>query len=114
MEQEHYFIVKTARRLLVLDWHKIDYITAEGNYIRIHCGQQTHLIRESLRNVAKRLKNPPFIRISRSTIVNSHCIREIRNRRATSLEVTLTDNQVCYWSQSYRPTLNALLESMSG
>lgn len=103
-------IVKNSGRFLFLDWNRIDFIQAEGNYVRIHCADHTtHLIRETLGDISNRLGNPPFVRISRSTIINIHCIRELRNRRSQSIEVLLTNNKTCYWSRSYKPSLNALL-----
>ncbi len=113
MTNKDILIVKSSGRFLFLDWKKIAFISAEGNYVRIHYGDSNYLIRETLRDISARLANPPFVRISRSAVINIECIRELRNRHSQSAEVILTNNQVCYWSRSYRNELDTLLEQMT-
>ncbi len=113
MDSNSILIIKTEGRFLFLDWNKIDYISAESNYVRIHSGEKSYLVRETLRDICNRLANPPFMRISRSTIINVNCIKELRNRRSLSIEVVMNNNRICYWSRSYRPNLDNLLERMS-
>lgn len=102
-------IIRSKGKVLFLDWSKISLITSESNYVLIHCKSEVHRVRETLQDIGKRLGNPPFIRISRSAIVNIHYVKELHSRRSLSAEVVLTNNKICYWSRSYRSALEALI-----
>jgi two-component system, LytTR family, response regulator len=56
----------------------IDWIEAEGNYVRIHIGKHAHEFRETLTELEQKLCPDNFLRIHRSTIVNADRIREIQ------------------------------------
>jgi len=56
----------------------IDWIEAEGNYARLHVGNQEHEFRETLANLEEKLNPAEFLRIHRSTIVNIQRIKEIQ------------------------------------
>lgn len=113
MGVEKMLIVKTKRRILFLEWDDISLICAESNYVRIYCGAEFYRVRETLMEISRRLANPPFIRISRSTIVNIRYVRELRSRHALSAEVIMDNNQVCHWSRSYRSELDTLIDRLS-
>ena len=61
-------------RILFIPTKDIDWIEAEGNYVRLHVGSREHEIRESLSVLESKLSSDDFLRIHRSTIVNSHRI----------------------------------------
>lgn len=113
MENRNVLVIKSKGRMLFLDWNRIYMITADSNYVRIHCKSEIHRIRETLLEIGKRLSNPPFLRISRSTIINIHNIRELRNRHSLSAEVIMGNNAICYWSRSYRSDLDAMIGYLS-
>lgn len=56
----------------------IDWIEAEGNYVRLHVGNREHELRETLAGLEDKLKPSEFLRIHRSTIVNIQRIKEIQ------------------------------------
>jgi two-component system LytT family response regulator len=57
---------------------EIDWIEAEGNYVRLHVGDRDYEFRETLAAVEERLNPSEFLRIHRSTIVNIYRIKEIQ------------------------------------
>jgi two-component system LytT family response regulator len=57
---------------------EVDWLEADGKYVRLHAGGRTHLIRGSLAATAERLDPAHFVRIHRSTIVNVARIREVQ------------------------------------
>jgi two-component system LytT family response regulator len=65
-------------RILFVETKEIDWIEANGNYARLHVGQRTHEIRETLSSLERKLSPRDFLRIHRSTIVNVHLIKEIQ------------------------------------
>ena len=61
-------VVKSSGRVFFVKVDDIDWIEAEGNYVRLHVGSTSHLIRSTLRGMAGQLDPSTFIRIHRSTI----------------------------------------------
>jgi two-component system, LytTR family, response regulator len=48
----------------------VDYVEADGHYMKIHVGNCRYITRDSLRKLARSLEPYGFVRISRSVIVN--------------------------------------------
>jgi two-component system, LytTR family, response regulator len=71
-------VVKTNGKVMFLRAEEIDWIEAAGNYVRLHVGTESHLFRESMKNMETRLDNELFVRIHRSAIVNVDRIRELQ------------------------------------
>ena len=65
-------------RLLFVATKDIDWIEAEGNYVRLHVGNRGYEFRETLAALEEKLNPSEFLRIHRSTIVNIHRIKEIQ------------------------------------
>jgi two-component system, LytTR family, response regulator len=57
---------------------EIDWVEAEGNYVRLHVGATSHLLRETMKGMEAKLDSSRFIRIHRSTIVNTDRIKELQ------------------------------------
>ncbi len=71
-------VVKSSGRVFFVKVDDIDWIEAEGNYVRLHVGSQSHLLRETMKGMEAVLDQSQFIRIHRSTIVNADRIRELQ------------------------------------
>jgi len=71
-------VVKSSGRVFFVKVDDIDWIEAEGNYVRLHMGPQSHLLRETMKGMESVLDTSQFIRIHRSTIVNADRIRELQ------------------------------------
>ena len=71
------FVVKGRDRMTLVPTSEVDWIEAEGKYVRLHCGSAKHLIRESIAEVESRLGAEEFARIHRRTIVNLRKVKEI-------------------------------------
>jgi two-component system, LytTR family, response regulator len=56
----------------------IQWVEAQGNYMRIFFKGEAHLIRETMANMVSRLESAQFIRIHRSRLVNLRFIKEIQ------------------------------------
>jgi two-component system, LytTR family, response regulator len=75
--QDRLAIPKNGRILFVAT-KDIDWIEAEGNYVRLHVGNREHEFRETLSELEEKLSPADFLRIHRSTIVNIQRIKEIQ------------------------------------
>jgi len=65
-------------RIVFVPVADIDWIGAEGNYVRLHIARKSHDVRETMQSLAEKLDPRNFVRIHRSTIVNVQRIREIQ------------------------------------
>jgi two-component system, LytTR family, response regulator len=61
--------VRVGARIRLVPVEEIEYCEAEANYVRIHAGGQSYLVRETLAGMEARLDPTRFLRIHRSLIV---------------------------------------------
>ncbi len=71
-------VLKSSGRVSFLKVDEIDWIEAEGNYVRLHTGNSSHLLRETMKGIEAKLDPKRYIRIHRSTIVNTDRIKELQ------------------------------------
>ncbi len=71
-------VVKSGGRLFFLRTDEIDWVEAAGNYVRLHVGGASHLLRETMAAMEARLGSHKFFRIHRSRIVNIERIQELQ------------------------------------
>ena len=57
---------------------EIDWIEAAGNYVKLHVGAETHLLRETMNALEAQLRRRRFFRIHRSHIVNIERVKELQ------------------------------------
>jgi DNA-binding LytR/AlgR family response regulator len=69
--------LKVDKRLLQIGMDEIVYIEGLGDYLKVHCADQTHITYMPMRKIEALLPPGRFIRIHRSTIVNRQCIHFI-------------------------------------
>jgi two-component system, LytTR family, response regulator len=98
-------VVKSAGRIVFLRVEEIDWVEAADNYVRIHAGRESHLIRETLQSLESRLNPEKFLRIHRSTLVNLDRIRELQPIFHGDYLVKLNDGTELTLSRSYREKL---------
>ena len=101
-------VIRSGGRVSFLKTEEIDWIGAEGNYVRIHAGKQSPLVRDTLSEIEARLDPSRFVRIHKSTIVNTERIREIQPLFNGAHSVLLQDGTRLTWSRGYREQLRAL------
>lgn len=89
-------------RTVRLDPGDIRWIDAAGDYLCIHAGDETLVLRATMREMEQRLDARRFVRIHRSTIVNRDCVRELRAHVNGEYFVTLVSGQTLKLSRSYK------------
>ena len=80
----------------------IEWIEAYGNYVRLHVGTKTHLLRATMAHVESSLDPTQFGRIHRSSIVNLLAVREIQPWFSGEHIVILKDGTKLKLSRNYR------------
>ncbi|MGQ0649899.1 MAG: LytR/AlgR family response regulator transcription factor [Gemmatimonadaceae bacterium] len=63
-------LVRVGRKLQFVRTADIDWVEADGNYVRLHAGGRSHLLRETMKAMGARLDPRVFVRVHRSAIVN--------------------------------------------
>ena len=103
------FVIRSAGRIFFLRVEEIDWLEAAGNYVRIHVGRESHLVRETLQSVEGRLDPAKFLRVHRSTVVNFDRIKEMQPLFHGDYVVRLRDGTELTLSRNYREKLAGLL-----
>jgi two-component system, LytTR family, response regulator len=70
--------VRRDDRVIVLQARDVDWVEAFGDYVHVHVGAESHLLRSTLSDLEQRLKQEGFARIHRSRLVNVGRIKELR------------------------------------
>jgi two-component system LytT family response regulator len=100
--------VKSGGRTVWVPLEDVDWIGAADNYTELHVGPKSHLLRETLSTLEARLAAAKFVRISRSVMVNTERIREVKRLFYGGYEVTLRDGVKLTLSRRYREKLRQL------
>lgn len=104
-------VIKAGGRAFFLKVDEIDWIEAEGKYVRLHVGKESYLLREAIGGMEAQLDPKKFPRIHRSTIVNIDRVRELQPWFHNEYRVILNDGTELMLSRSCRKRLGELLGS---
>jgi len=104
-------VIKAGGRAFFLKTGEIDWIEAEGKYVRLHVGKESYLLREAIGSMEGQLDPRKFPRIHRSTIVNIERVRELQPWFHNEYRVILKDGTELMLSRSCRKRLGELLGS---
>src|SRR6185503_16845092 len=87
--REGSIVVATPRGVTIVPLPEIDWIEAADNYARIWTGSRSHLLRESLRELEKRVAPHGFLRAHRCALVRLNGIRKLVNTESGELVAVL-------------------------
>ena len=102
-------VIKAGGRAFFLKTEEIDWIEAEGKYVRLHVGKESYLLREAIGSMEAQLDPKKFPRIHRSSIVNIDRVRELQPWFHNEYRVILNDGTELTLSRSCRKRLGELL-----
>jgi two-component system LytT family response regulator len=105
--------VPSKGRFLFVNVRDLDWIQAEGNYLRLHCSGSSHLLRGNMNEMERKLDPARFMRIHRSTIVNLQRIREVQPWFRGHHRVVMNNGQELKLSRYQKDKLRALLGNES-
>jgi two-component system LytT family response regulator len=108
VQQSDRLAVKSEGRVVFLKTSDLDWVEAADNYVSLHVGKESHLLRETMSSIEQRLPVEKFIRISRSTIVNADRIKELQPLFHGEYAVILRDGTKLTLSRSHRDKLQQL------
>jgi len=88
-DDEDLWVRKGVTDLVRLAPAAIDWIEADGGYVRLHVGERSYLHRCSLSLLERNLATSNFVRVHRAALVRVGAISEIRRTRLGGSEVIL-------------------------
>jgi two-component system LytT family response regulator len=101
-------LIRKGERMVLVRLDEVDWIDGAGNYLELHAGKTTYLLRHTLSGLESRLDPHAFLRIHRSTIVNVDRISELHPTFAGDYVVTLRDGTQLSLSRTYRGKVEQL------
>ncbi len=106
-------VIKSVGRVFFIKINEIDWIEAAGNYVKLHVGRESHMLRETMNGLESKLDPEKFLRIHRSTLVNIDRIKELHPLFSGDYTVMLQNGAELTLSRSYRDRLLELFEKSS-
>jgi two-component system, LytTR family, response regulator len=91
----------------------IEWVDAAGDYMCIHAGGQTHILRGTMKELEQLLDPKLFQRVHRSTIVNLRLVRSLRAHMNGEYFLTLEGGHELKLSRTYRDKVEYFLSSSS-
>lgn len=82
---------------------------ADGNYVRIHCGSESHYVRETLARLEAQLSRWKFMRVNRSAVVNLDRVKEFQPLFYGDYAVIMHSGARLTLSRNYRAQLDEWL-----
>jgi two-component system, LytTR family, response regulator len=103
--QPQRIVIKADGEIVCLKPGEIDWAESAGNYVCLHVGQATHILRETITSLETRLGHNQFLRVHRSTLVNVDRIKTLRPSLYGDYSILLRDGTKLTLSRGFRETV---------
>ena len=94
--------VKDQGRIFRVDVDSIEHIEAAGDYMCIYTGENSLILRETMKDLERRLDPKNFQRVHRSTIVNLDQVQQVKPHTNGECFLVLGSGREVKVSRSYR------------
>src|SRR5215831_12980012 len=94
-------LINADEKAFLLAVEKIDWIEAARNYVNLHVGRDSYLLRGTIEGLYQKLDPSKFLRANRSQIVNVASIRELHPWFHGEYRIVLNDGTELSWSRRY-------------
>jgi len=95
-------IIKSDGEIVCLKPNEIDWAESAGNYVCLHVGGATHILRETITALESRLGPRQFMRVHRSTLVNVDRIKTLKPSLYGDYSILLRDGTKLTLSRGFR------------
>jgi two-component system, LytTR family, response regulator len=103
--------VKSAGRTTFVSVDDIDWIGAADNYVELHCGGDSSLVRCSMAEIESALDPDDFVRIHRSAIVNVNRVKEVRAGSAGEYTIVMHRGERLESSRGFADNVRTLIRN---
>jgi len=101
--------VKSGGRVVFLRASEIDWIESAANYVRLHAGGKSHLLRETMKGIESQLDPRTFVRVHRSALVNLDRVQELQSGFHGDYVIVLRNGTTLPLGRTFRPRLESAL-----
>ena len=101
--------VRNNGAVIFVRLEEIDWFGAADNYVILHRGRETHMIRATMADLESKLDPARFLRVHRSAIVNLDRIRELRPWFRGDYLIVLRDGTELTLTKNHRENLESRL-----
>ena len=102
-------VVKSQGRITFVNASDIDWVGAADNYVEVHVGNATHLLRMTIAGMISQFPPNRFARISRSVVVNLERVKELHPRSHGDYAVLLRNGTCLGGTRNYRGAVAGML-----
>lgn len=102
-------LVRRGQRILFVAVEEVHWFEAANNYVRLHVGAHTHLIRHTIKGLERRLDPRRFARIHRSAIVNLEHVASLEPTPGGDYSIRLATGVSLTLSRGYRERFQDLV-----
>lgn len=97
--------IKDGGRITWIPQDQIEWIDAAGDYMCVHAGGETHIMRKTMKELEAELEPSLFQRVHRSTIVNINRVKEMQSHINGEYFLTLDGGHTIKLSRTYKDKL---------
>lgn len=101
--------IKDSGEITRVAINSIEWVDAAGDYMCIHAGNQTHILRRTMKELEQELNPRLFQRIHRSAIVNLAQVEKLCSRQNGEYHLVLQNGQELKVSRSYKDRIKQLV-----
>ncbi len=98
-------VIKDGPRTTEVAQDQIEWIDAAGDYMCVHAGGETHILRKTMKELEVELDPDLLQRIHRSTIVNVNQVRKMQSHINGEYFLTLQCGHTIKLSRTYKDKL---------
>lgn len=99
--------------LIRLPLRSIEWVQAEDNYVRLHVGNRSHLLRGTLAELERKLADRNFVRVHRSAIVSVANVTRVNRAGTNGCTVVLASGAQLRVSRRHRRDLETAIQNRS-
>ena len=101
-------VFKADGDLHFVEPHGIRWIEGQGDFVKIHTTRRSLLVRATMAGVLTQLDPRHFVRIHRSSIINTSCVRRVMAVSEYTQAVELDDGKVLQIGKRFRHSITRL------
>jgi len=102
--------IRDGAETACVDVDEIDWIDAAGDYMCVHAGGNTYVLRGTMKHLEKVLNPETFVRVHRSAIVNRHRVTSMRPHRNGEYFLQLGADTELKLSRKYKKSIERLAD----
>jgi two-component system LytT family response regulator len=105
-------VVRDGERLSFVEIEHVEWFESAGNYIKVHSGGRSYLMRATMDRLSQRLAGRGhFVRVRRSALINVRAVANLERYGKSAYVVHLRNGTKIISSRYYQPALRRLLKA---